>query len=77
MPKDALSHQHVWQFQAPVYKTGTCPIPGTGARNHVVFDRYYCQGCLQIEDRNPRLCGDSYSSPPPQGCVYGGTTDSY
>ncbi len=53
---------HVYKHQGTVWKNGQ-QLPGSGARDRVYYDRYYCTSCLSTRDMNPRVLGNTYSVP--------------
>ena len=53
---------HKWKYQSVVYGHGN-QRPGSGAHDVVYYDRYYCENCLEIEDRNKRIKGNTYEKP--------------
>lgn len=55
--------EHHWQFQGIVWSHAEYPTPGTGARDMVYEDRYFCDKCLEIKDKNKRIIGNSYEQP--------------
>lgn len=55
--------EHRWVYQGTVYSSDDRPLPGTGARERVYFDRFYCQLCLASSDRNARRIGNTYQNP--------------
>ena len=52
--------KHEWQYQGVVHHSGHT-LPGSGARERVYEDRYFCKNCLAIFDKNPRVQGNDYS----------------
>ena len=53
---------HKWVYQSVVYTYGR-QLPGSSAHDRVYYDRYYCERCLAVEDRNERVIGDTYQQP--------------
>lgn len=51
---------HKWVYQSIVYGHSDRPRPGSGAYDRVYYDRYFCEKCLEIEDHNPRMHGNTY-----------------
>jgi len=57
-----MSCEHNWQYQGVVHSEGS-QLPGSGARDRVYQDRYFCTKCLEIVDKNPRVRGNTYWKP--------------
>lgn len=57
--------EHKYIYQGTVHKLADYPMPGSSARERIYFDRYYCEKCLDIQDRNQRKHGTDYSNPLP------------
>lgn len=58
-------NEHKYVYQGTLYLYETYPVPGSGARGRYYFDRYYCEKCLDTQDRNRRDIGNSYTQPLP------------
>lgn len=56
-------HVCTFQYQGLVYSHDAYSLAGSSAKARQYFDRYFCTGCLAVQDRNPRYHGTSYSAP--------------
>lgn len=52
--------EHEWKYQGLVYRLSEYNMPGSGAREVIYSDRYYCARCLETKDKNSRVQGNSY-----------------
>lgn len=55
--------EHKYIYQGAVYRASHNLLPGSGARSRIYFDRYFCECCLNIVDRNERHYGNTYENP--------------
>ena len=54
--------EHNYQYQGVVHSLGNM-LSGSGARERVYEDSYYCTKCLDIKYLNRRVAGNNYSKP--------------
>lgn len=56
-------HEHTYVHLGLVYEHADYPMAGTGARVRTYYHRFFCQGCLDVQDRDPFVHGSSYEKP--------------
>lgn len=55
-------HSHSYTYAGVVYQVVTYPTPGTGARDVLYYDHYFCQQCL--DHQYQKLVGRSTTYEP-------------
>ncbi len=54
---------HEYRFAQLVYSFNEWPIPGSGARERYLEDKFTCSKCLHTRYANKRTNGNSYDKP--------------
>lgn len=52
--------EHDFVFKGLVYSHSEHNMPGSGAKERIYADAYYCRKCLHHTYRNARVIGNSY-----------------
>lgn len=54
--------EHKYNYVGLVYYAGD-HIPGSGAKAMLYADKYFCEKCLDVQYKNERRRGDTYTKP--------------
>ena len=56
--------EHAFQYCGVVYSHSDYSMPGTGARQRYLEDKFFCSKCLETRYENRRPYGNSYQDVP-------------